>query len=482
MGAGCINTEGELTNEVIDSSLSGQSQGEAWTYDTAGNRLTQTLMNSSGTDTRDYSYNARSALTLESDSVSGNTTFGYDANGSQTSSTNGGNVTTYTYDVRNRLAGVTQGDMTTSYVYDDAGDRVKETTGNVTTFYLTDTQNPTGYSKPVEQWTSTTGNITGATLSTTYILGNSVVGQADSSGIISYLLFDGQANTRLLTDATGNVTATLNYDAFGSAVGSWSFASAPTAILFQQTMFDAPSCMNVFGDGVREARPGEDSFDESDPEGYGSTASPITLNSYLLENGNAINGSDPSGHDDVAELAIVAGISAALSTLGAYNIFSNASHSTQAYVNGQYVNGTLYLEKEIEGLLSFGFEGPSGGLQPALQTVESTIQVAEVGISAGISLAEQYLAQFSASIASYGGQSYVRRPGAQERDVTNSSGQTVRIVGQSRSSSETPGHDTAIDNIANEQAQQPGALMVFLPRSPRTATGRAVNSTSVGKA
>ena len=103
------------------------------------------------TDTTTYTYNGDNELTQQVDSVAGTTTFGYDANGSQTTTTVGGTLTqTNYYDVRNRLQKVVNSSGTTTYVYDDAGDRVQETTGSTTTYYLIDSNNPTGYAKPIE--------------------------------------------------------------------------------------------------------------------------------------------------------------------------------------------------------------------------------------------------------------------------------------------------------------------------------------------
>jgi YD repeat-containing protein len=184
-----------------------------------------------------------------------------------------------------------------TYVYDDAGNRVRETTGGTTSFYLTDTANPTGYAQPLEVWTSTNGSLSSATLNTTYIIGDRVLGQENSSGTRSWLLVDGQENTRLLTSSTGTVTAAYNYDVFGDAVGSWSLSTASTVILFQQTMYDSASGLNMYGDATRGAQPGEDTYIESDGQGYGSRSNPITLNLLLLDDADPENGSDPSGHD-----------------------------------------------------------------------------------------------------------------------------------------------------------------------------------------
>jgi hypothetical protein len=75
--------------------------------------------------------------------------------------------------------------------------------------------------------------------------------------------------------------------------------------LFQQTMFDAPSGLNIFGDGVREVQPGEDSFIESDTSAYGNLSNPITLNLRLLDGANPISNIDPTGHftQEFGELA-----------------------------------------------------------------------------------------------------------------------------------------------------------------------------------
>jgi YD repeat-containing protein len=199
---------------------------------------------------------------------------------------------TDSYDVRNRLQKVVNSSGTTTYVYDDAGDRVQETTGSTTTYCLTDTQNPTGYAKPVEV---RVGSATG-TPTTTYILGHDVIGQANSSGAVSYLMVDGLENTRALVSSSGTVTATYNYDPFGDPIG-FSLSSASTRFLFQQTMFDAPSGLNILGDGTREEQVGQDSFLERDANGYSSNEFPLTLNPYLLDGANPISNLDPSGHE-----------------------------------------------------------------------------------------------------------------------------------------------------------------------------------------
>ncbi len=276
----------------------------AYTYDLVGNRKSDVLSGSedgtAGTTT--YSYNSDNELTSQTVG-STTTTFTFDNNGSQLTSTTGSNVTTNTYNVRNELNSVATGGSTTTYVYNDAGNLVQETTSGTTTYYLVDDNNPTGYAKPIEV---RVGSASG-TPTTTYILGDRVIGQANSSGAVSYLLTDGEDNTRALVSSSGTITAAYNYDPFGDPIG-FSLSTASTRLLFQQTMFDAPSGLNIFGDGQREAEVGEDNFIEADSPGYSDNVDPLTLNGYLLDGANPISNVDPSGHD-LTDILVSLGLS-----------------------------------------------------------------------------------------------------------------------------------------------------------------------------
>lgn len=80
-----------------------------YTYDGAGNRQTETDTDLAGTTTlaeKVYTYNSRNQLTELTDALdpAATVTYGYDANGNQTSRTTGGAVTTFTFDVRDPQA------------------------------------------------------------------------------------------------------------------------------------------------------------------------------------------------------------------------------------------------------------------------------------------------------------------------------------------------------------------------------------------
>jgi hypothetical protein len=180
-----------------------------------------------------------------------------------------------------------------TYLYDDDGDRVEETVNGTATYYLINTNNPTGYDQPIEQKSSPT-----ATPSETYIIGDRVLGQANSGGTLTYLLVDGQGSTRLLTNASGTVTATLNYDAFGNPLN---FNPATIGTIWQfggDGYYDYASGLTFHSNG----RPSSSligRFIMMDGQIYEIKQDPITGNLYLLDDADPENGSDPSGHWDL---------------------------------------------------------------------------------------------------------------------------------------------------------------------------------------
>lgn len=205
--------------------------------------------------------------------------------------------TIYNYDVRNKMVGFSDGTNTASYVYDDAGNRVAETVTSggtsTTSFYLTDEDNPTGYAQPLEVWTSSDDNRLDATLQATYILGDRILAQVDSSGNVSYLLTDGHGSTQQMTDASGNVTATFSYDAFGTAL-NFDASSAPTVFLFGgDAVYDPTSGLYMHGNGVRDRLGFE--FIQRDTTN-GKITDSLSLHKYLYADANPENMSDPSGH------------------------------------------------------------------------------------------------------------------------------------------------------------------------------------------
>lgn len=118
-----------------------------------------------------------------------------------------------------------------AYVYDADGSRLSQTVPNGTpggamTTYLVDATLPFA---SVVQETDPQGNVTG------YTYGDDLLRMERASGVY-YYLDDGLGSTRALADASGVVTDTYVYDAFGSLVAS--SGKTPNTFLFNGQQFD----------------------------------------------------------------------------------------------------------------------------------------------------------------------------------------------------------------------------------------------------
>ncbi len=262
---------------------------DTYSYDLDGNRISKTQTGSSP-ETTTNTYNADDQLTQSVDSVSGTTTYTYDANGSLISATNNGTVvSSYTYNVQNEMVGATVNGVTSSNVYNDSGDRVEETVNGTSTYYLYDDNNPTGYSQVLESKSSPTG-VPGMS----YILGLDIIGQASSSGVVSYMLTDGQGSTRALTNASGVVTATFNYDTEGNLLGVTYTPTSPppTVYLYDQQQLDV--AVGQYQLRARIYNPQTGGFDEYDPITH-EPGDVLGANPYIYADDDAPNMDDPNG-------------------------------------------------------------------------------------------------------------------------------------------------------------------------------------------
>jgi RHS repeat-associated protein len=174
---------------------------ENYTYDAVGNRTASHL-------SATYGYQAVNKLTSTASA-----TYTYNDNGNMLSKTDGSGTRNFIWDSDNRLKQVTlPSGVTVNYKYDPLGRRIQRTTsaggderfvydgqnvlldldssGAVVTSYL----NGIGSDDHLRQTNTTTG--------------------------VSYFLTDHLGTTATLTDATGNVVETLNYDSFGNNAGS----------------------------------------------------------------------------------------------------------------------------------------------------------------------------------------------------------------------------------------------------------------------
>jgi RHS repeat-associated protein len=281
----------QLTGETVAGSVSGPNGAVTYAYDSAGNR-TATTSTLAGITAGSLTYNANDQLS---------STDTYDANGNTTAS---GGVSN-SYDFANRL---TQHGSAT-VVYDGDGNRVSKTVGGLTTKYLVNAHNPTGFAQILNE-TGSDGS------SRSYVYGLHLISQrrfvpASSSFVASYYLYDGHFSTRALTDPTGAVTDTYDYDAFGNLIKS--SGSTPNNYLYSGEQFD--SDLGLYFNRARYLKTSTGRFWTMDPKPEDGR-DPTTIHRYRYVAGDPVNGLDPSGlQDDLVELGVSEAIDETLETI-----------------------------------------------------------------------------------------------------------------------------------------------------------------------
>ena len=263
-----------LTKETISLDPHSNNGAASYGLDAVGNRQTQTS-SIPGIPTGSFTFDANDRLSTDV----------YDANGNTLAS--GGK--TFAYDFRNRLKSMNNG--TVSIVYDGDGNRVAKTAGGVTTQYLVDDQNPTGYPQVVEE------SVNGA-VQRTYTYGLQRISQNQLIGgawVPSFFIYDGAGTVRMLTDATGTVTDTYDYDAWGNAVNTT--GSTPNVYLYRGEQYDPD--LGLYYLRARYYSPLTGRFLTRDPDA-GQIKAPATLHKYLYAAADPVNRIDPTGRNTIA--------------------------------------------------------------------------------------------------------------------------------------------------------------------------------------
>ena len=220
----------------------------------------------------------------------------YDAAGNLTKHTDfNGHTTIMSYDPLNRMVSKTP-DESQPYV---APPPSTDTNGNVTT-YLTDDGNPTGYSQVIEE------RVNGAPV-VKYLWGRSgLMAMSFLQGgtwTPRFYHFDGSHNVSFLTDGSGNVTDTYEYDAFGNVLTST--GSTPNHYLFAGEFQDPD-----VGLGYNRARwlDGQTGRFLSRDAWKGNMRRPATLNGYSYGGQHPLDSIDPTGHVDFSLTDMTASI------------------------------------------------------------------------------------------------------------------------------------------------------------------------------
>jgi RHS repeat-associated protein len=261
----------------------------------------------------------------------------YDANGN-TASSGGLN---YAYDFENHL--VQQGGI--SIVYDGDGNRVSKTVAGVTTKYWVDMYNPTGYAQVLQE-------IPPNNFPVQYYYGLELLERYDTNNgrAVRYYVYDGHGSVRALTDSSGNVTDTYDGvypgsvgDAFGNEIHST--GTSPNNYLFAGEQYDPD--LNLYYNRARYLNTNTGRFWNMDSE-EGNSRAPLSLHKYLYASTDPVDRTDPSGNEDLAEVAVT---TAVVSTL--------ALNSFTAFT---FLNNTAAADFKIDGaLVSFRFNANAIG-------------------------------------------------------------------------------------------------------------------------
>jgi RHS repeat-associated protein len=238
-------------------------------YDATGNRLSRTST-LAGLAAQTFTYD-------NNDRISAAT---FDDNGNTLSEAG----QSYGYDFEDRLTSVNSG--TVSFLYDGDGNRVARTESGTTVRYLIDELSPTGYPQVAEELTS-------GMVFRRYAFGYSPISLTQNSGswTTHYYGLDGGGSVRQLTDATGAITDSYTYDAFGNTIAAT--GSTVNFHRYRGEWFDVALGLQYLR--ARWYRPASGRLVTIDAfEGFDSE--PISLAQYLYAYANPVGMRDPSGH------------------------------------------------------------------------------------------------------------------------------------------------------------------------------------------
>jgi RHS repeat-associated protein len=334
------------------STMSTLSGTTTYGYDAAGQL---TSANLPGGRVITYAYDAAGNRTVVSDNgatttyttnsldqytAAGAFTYGYDRDGNLTVKTGPGGSTTYTYDSRDRLIGVTTPTDTWAYQYDSMGHRTGVTHNGVKTTYLI---SPSG---TVIAEFDAAGNLIAH-----YTEGLGLTSRVDASGNAAYYDFDALGSTAELTGAGGTDLDTYSYLPFGEVSQATGSLHNPFQYVGQDGVMNDGNGLDFMR--ARFYSPTTGSFVTRDPLGLAGGTNP-----YGYARNNPSSFIDPTGTSPIIpDLIIILSDSAVAA--------EPVSVGTAAEWLDEYVSTDAELEAIYdapETLQGLGLEGMGGDL------------------------------------------------------------------------------------------------------------------------
>lgn len=144
---------------------------------------------------------------------------------------------------------------------------------------------------------------------------------------LSYYGYDGHGSVRFLTDVAGAVTDTYDYDGFGNLIGST--GSTPNNYLFAGEQYDATLGLYYNRARYLDVRTGRfwgmDAHEGNNPD-------PRSLHKYVYVESDPTNKIDRSGHESLAEVAVVTAVIAtlALNTITLLTFLNNTAAANES--------------------------------------------------------------------------------------------------------------------------------------------------------
>ena len=276
-----------------------------YTYDRAGNRLTETVTDGANVTVTTYSYNEQNRLLntiTQGGGITQKTSYFYDNNGNMLSmvkssmkpATPGtkatmtlGKVGTiagdssstfYQYDVWNQLVKSVEGSSIDTYAYDGDGLRVQKAVNGVVTGYLY--ENDKVVLEVDGSGNQTAKNVYGTNLLTRTVNGDTL-----------YYMYNGHADVTALLKTDGTIAGTYYYDAFGNITEQT--GNVNNSITYAGYQYDRDTGLYYLN--ARYYDPTTARFITEDTF-RGQANDPLSLNLYTYCHNEPIMYDDPTGH------------------------------------------------------------------------------------------------------------------------------------------------------------------------------------------
>lgn len=280
------DTLSRVTREQRYDSGATLQQDFLFAYDAAGNLASAGPVSAPTT----YAYDADDRLVS-----GGSVTYAYDAAGRRTreSWTQAGStlVRRYAWDAEDRLTSFQdEAGATTTYGYDDQGVRLAKGGATGPVLFQVDRAGPEGLSRLLRE-ASPSGT-------SSFVWGTRLL-ETVEDGTPRFHLLDGLGSTRQLTDSTGAVTDSFEYEAYGALLSRSGTSGARFRFAGEES--DLESGLTYLR--ARYYDPRTRAFLTRDPI-PANPYEPATFNPYLYASGNPVNRTDPSGQETLIEVMV----------------------------------------------------------------------------------------------------------------------------------------------------------------------------------